>query len=138
MKEKTHGIRVMVYGSLKKGHGNSGALEGAEFLGRCYLEGNYRMLNLGWFPAVVAHNRSELPAARIYGEVYLINEDTLYTLDCIEGHPTFYERKKVNTPFKKAWCYFLPETELDSSREWVETGHWQPDQEELEFWRGNV
>lgn len=128
----------MVYGSLKKGQTNAPALAGATFLGRCYLEGSYRMLSLGWFPALVAHNRSDIPAARVYGEVYLVDEDTLYTLDCIEGHPSFYQRVKVDTPFKKAWCYFLPETELDEDREVVVTGMWQPTDEEKEFWHGTV
>jgi gamma-glutamylcyclotransferase (GGCT)/AIG2-like uncharacterized protein YtfP len=136
--EKKSGIRVMVYGTLKKGHPNFRALENAEFLGRCYLEGNYAMLDLGWFPAIVHHNRTDLGARRVYGEVYRVDEDTLYTLDCIEGHPTFYQRQKVETPFKKAWCYFLPESELDREHEPVDTGMWRPSDEEKEFWHGSV
>jgi gamma-glutamylaminecyclotransferase len=128
----------MVYGSLKRGQINDRALAEAEFLGRCYLEGKYRMLDLGWFPAVVEHNRSSIAAARVYGEVYLVDEDTLYTLDCIEGHPSFYARRKVDTPFKKAWCYFLPEEELDRERTVVESGLWKPLPEELEYWRAAV
>lgn len=136
--EETKGIRVMVYGSLKQGQTNCPALANAKFLGRCYIEGRYRMLSLGWFPAIVAHNRDELAAARMYGEVYLVDEDTLYTLDCIEGHPSFYERRKVDTPFKKAWCYFLPAAELDREHEVVESGMWRPTDEEKEFWHGSV
>ena len=95
--EQTQGIRVFVYGSLKQGHCNYPALEDATFLGRCFLEGNYTMVDLGWYPAVVNHG-VDGPVNRIFGEVYLVPEDTLYTLDCIEGHPTFYERRKIETP----------------------------------------
>jgi gamma-glutamylcyclotransferase (GGCT)/AIG2-like uncharacterized protein YtfP len=97
------------------------------------------MLDLGPFPAVVEHQDDDIGVGKIYGEVYLVDEDTLYTLDCIEGHPSFYRRRKVDTPFKKAWTYFLPESYLhDQDNTIVESGLWRPTEDEEEFWRGNV
>lgn len=129
------GIRVFVYGSLKQGHCNHPALESAKFLGRCFLEGTYTMVDLGWYPAVVDHGARDTNS-RIFGEVYLVDEDTLYTLDCIEGHPSFYKRQKVETPFKKAWCYFLPQGYLERDLELVGDGLWQPNDAEQEWARG--
>jgi len=136
-KKETSGIRVFVYGTLKNGHGNFPALEGATFLGRCFIEGGNRMLDLNWYPGVVKD--ATMPAeSRIYGEVYLIDEDILNTLDCIEGHPHFYAREKVATPWKKAWCYFLPEEYLTEGYLTLRDGLWQPNDEELEFANGNA
>lgn len=126
--------RVFVYGTLKKDHCNHGALEEADFLGRCYIEAPHMMLNLGWYPGLVdleGENR------KVFGEVYQISEDTLYTLDCIEGHPTYYKRRKVVTPWKNAWVYYLPPEyayEADFSR--CDDGLWEPTDEEMEFARG--
>lgn len=128
------GIRVFVYGTLKSGHCNNDALADAEFLGRCYIEGNYRLVDLGWYPAIL--DAPDDRVSRIFGEVYLISEDELLTLDCIEGHPEYYKRRKVPTPWKNAWCYFLPEDYNDRKVEDVENGIWEPSDEELEFARG--
>ena len=124
--------RVFVYGTLKQGHGNSGALEGAEFLGRCYLEGDYTLLDLGWYPGLVC-TRSEEASGRVYGEVYKVNEETLHVLDMIEGHPSFYERIKVKTPWKNTWVYTLPEDYIESN-DIVANGCWEPMPEEQEFY----
>lgn len=134
--EKTSGIRVFVYGTLKMGHGNNCALGLGKFLGRCYIEGEYRMLDLSWFPGVV-RDSSRAATCRVWGEVYLVDEDTLDTLDCIEGHPHFYKREKVETPWKNAWCYFLPEEYLTEGHLTVTSGMWEPTTEEQEFARGS-
>jgi gamma-glutamylaminecyclotransferase len=127
---KDEGIRVFVYGTLKAGHPNHGPLEGAEFLGRCFIEGEYTLLNLGWYPGLVAAGKG-----KVFGEVYRVDDDTLHTLDIVEGHPEFYERKKITTPWKKAWTYFLPPEYLEEN-EVVADGCWEPSDEEEEFRAG--
>lgn len=104
---KTVGIRVFVYGTLKQGHGNHDALRHSDFLGRCALTGNYALLSLGWFPGLI--ESKDQPQRTVVGEVYRISRETLDVLDMIEGHPNFYRRVKVSTPWKGAWAYFLPE-----------------------------
>ena len=128
------GIRVFVYGTLKQGNGNHGALQGAEFLGRCYLEGDYTLLNLGWYPGLV-RTRSEQSNGRVFGEVYKVTEEHLHTMDMIEGHPNFYERIKVKTPWKNTWVYVLPDEYLEH-HEVCEDGLWEPSEEERAFAEG--
>ena len=99
--------RVFVYGTLKEEHVNNGALSHSKFLGRCYIEGRYRLYDLGWYPAVVHNPTGE--TTRIYGEVYEVDAETLDHLDIIEGHPNYYTRVKMATPWKNAWVYTLPE-----------------------------
>jgi gamma-glutamylcyclotransferase (GGCT)/AIG2-like uncharacterized protein YtfP len=125
-------IRVFVYGSLKKGLGNHRLLEKSKYLGRCFVEGRYKMLNLGGFPGLV--QSGQFAETRIVGEVYQITEDTLRSLDWLEGHPRFYTRHKLATPWKNAWCYFLPDTYVGR---YGEVPHiWRPTQEEQEWFKG--
>ena len=123
--------RVFVYGTLKAGHPNSRALEDCELLGACYLDGQYRMLDLGWYPAVIQDEA--VKEQRIFGEVYEVSEDVLYTLDCIEGHPEYYKREKVRTPWKNAWMYFLPCTYKEKGFPTVMDGVWKPSEAEQNY-----
>ena len=125
------GIRVAVYGTLKAGKSNNDALRNAELLGSCVVQGNYKMFDLGHYPCVVRDG--EQHDKRIYVEVYSVDEETLNTLDCIEGHPDYYEREKIVTPWKNAWMYFLPTDYASAGYEPVTTGCWRPDSAEMEF-----
>jgi gamma-glutamylaminecyclotransferase len=125
-------IRAFVYGSLKKGLGNHRLLEQSKFLGRCFIEGRYKFLSLGGFPGLVMDDSSAI--TRVVGEVYQINEDALRSLDWLEGHPRFYKRHKVATPWKNAWCYFLPQSYIGR---YGEVDHiWKPTAEELDWFKG--
>jgi gamma-glutamylcyclotransferase (GGCT)/AIG2-like uncharacterized protein YtfP len=104
-------IRVFVYGTLKKGHGNHRLLAQSKFLGRCVLHGKHRLVSLGGFPGLVATPNDEADRP-VSGEVYQVTEEVLQSLDFLEGHPRFYERQKLSTPYKNAWAYYLPESYL--------------------------
>jgi gamma-glutamylcyclotransferase (GGCT)/AIG2-like uncharacterized protein YtfP len=119
-KQTPHGIRVFVYGTLKRGEANHGVLEGSEFLGECAVGTGYKMVDLGWYPGVI---RGVKGAGEVYGEVYLVDEPTLHSLDAIEGHPNYYTRYKIATPFKNAWIYTLPAEYADEGEE-VAGGKW--------------
>jgi gamma-glutamylcyclotransferase (GGCT)/AIG2-like uncharacterized protein YtfP len=136
MENNGNQTRVFVYGTLKQGHGNYSALKDSEFLGRCVLEGEYTLLDLGWYPGLVC-TRSGESNGRVYGEVYKVDESTLHTLDLIEGHPSFYERIKVKTPWKNTWVYTLPEDYI-SDNEIVADGCWEPSDEERAFYEERV
>lgn len=118
---KANGIRVFVYGTLKKGQPNHYLLQDADFLGECVLSGGYRMVNLGWYPGVVRQTKD---GQDVQGEVYRVDQPTFHSLDALEGHPTFYSRVKVPTPWKNAWIYTLPEAYLDGRYPDVEGGQW--------------
>lgn len=105
----TNRTRVFVYGTLKRGHGNHewylADNPDAEYLGRCLIEGRYKMYSNGAFPMLTdGHDTS----SEILGEVYDVGEETLLAMDLLEGHPDWYCRKKVTTPWKNAWVYTMP------------------------------
>lgn len=129
--ETKHGPKVFVYGTLKKGHGNHRLLRHAEFLGRAYVEGPWKLTNLGAFPAVV---HSDVPA-RVFGEVFLINTEILSSLDMLEGYPHFYTRTKITTPLGRAWMYHLnPASQRDfESLTVLDLGVWSPTVEERDW-----
>lgn len=131
---KVYGPKVFVYGTLKKGHGNHRLLRGSQQLGRCYVEGPFKLHDLGAFPAVV---RAE-EVGRVFGEVYLINTEVLASLDLLEGYPTFYTREKVATPHGKAWMYYLNPRSMrhDQRLPEIEGGVWRPSVDEREWAQG--
>jgi len=113
--------RVFVYGTLKRGKSNHGLLAGATYLGTDTVRGPYSMVDLGWYPGVVRLDDSV--DSPIVGEVYEVDEPTLHSLDCLEGHPDFYERIKIKTQFKGAWLYTLPPSWLEDHKV-LEDGEW--------------
>lgn len=127
-------IRVFVYGTLKNGRGNHRLLANSKFLGRCYIEGAWRLISLGGFPGLVY--KPDLSMEKVVGEVYQVDQDTLQSLDWLEGHPRFYERSKVATPFKNAWAYFLPAEYLEKYP--IIGPIWKPTAEELDWCKGTV
>jgi gamma-glutamylcyclotransferase (GGCT)/AIG2-like uncharacterized protein YtfP len=120
---ETAGIRVLAYGSLRKGLGNHRLLVGARFLGNHTIpkESGLRLVSLGWFPGVIDACKEE--ATTIECEAYLVNDEQLLALDMLEGNPDFYKRRKVETKWKKAWLYCLPAEEYGSNTA-VESGDW--------------
>jgi len=135
----THpGIRVFVYGTLKSGHSNAGALRGADYLGRCRLTGGHKLVDLGFYPGLVMDPNPKAEQRTVLGEVYRISREQLAVLDMIEGHPDYYARMKVTTPWKGAWAYYLPTAYLDA-REPVESVDgiqvWRPTDEEIAYVR---
>jgi gamma-glutamylcyclotransferase (GGCT)/AIG2-like uncharacterized protein YtfP len=133
------GIRVFVYGTLKRLHYNHETIEsetakGTEFLGACYLTGPLQMRDLTFYPGVQTMMDTKI-RNRIYGEVYRVTEDTLKALDILEGNGHFFTRTQVETPWKKAWCYMIPST-FDHNRPIIGEGVWKPNAQEKAFIHG--
>jgi gamma-glutamylcyclotransferase (GGCT)/AIG2-like uncharacterized protein YtfP len=127
-----------VYGTLKRLHPNHHLLESkditdTEFLGRCAITGPFRMLSFRWFPGV--QNLSDLTVkTTLFGEVYRVGESTLQALDILEGNGHFFTRTKVETPWKKAWAYFVPsDPSLLKTHEVISPLVWQPTEAEKLF-----
>ena len=99
--------KVFVYGSLKQGFHNHSILQGSTLLGTHNTDKEFKMLDLGSYPAVVD---SPECGFSIYGEVYEVDDDTLRSLDFLEGCPSFYNRKTLTTPYGEAWIYFLEDS----------------------------
>lgn len=100
---------VFVYGTLKKGEGNSYILKEAEFLGEATLLDQMQMKELG-FPAVFDGNKS----GYVKGHLFKVDsEDTWKKLDRLENNGVMYERQLRHVQLDeegsdagtKAWVY---------------------------------
>lgn len=74
---------VFVYGTLKKGYGNHSLLQTSKFIGEGVTTWCWYEMYDGSFPYVVFHGNGLNNA--IKGEVYEVNDNTLRTLDHLEG-----------------------------------------------------
>ena len=112
MVEITGKIRVFVYGSLKKGHPLHDLIKRgkSEYVGRRMIHDRLAMTSMGAFPALIDHEKE---TRHVYGEVYVVDHETLAALDMAEGHPDFYKRRKLWTVPKgnekalRVWTYIL-------------------------------
>ncbi|NPA62821.1 MAG: gamma-glutamylcyclotransferase [Methanococci archaeon] len=101
---------VFVYGSLRKGFWNHEPyLKNSKFIGKGRTKEKYAMY-ADIIPYVVENEK----ISHIVGEVYEVDEETLKRIDRLEGHPDYYERKKVKIILEsgeeiEAWLYFYPE-----------------------------
>lgn len=110
--EPTELHTLAVYGTLKSGHGNH-----SRFLSESYCLGEGRTCDD--YPLVVdglpflIDRKGE--GKRVDVEVYRVDDDTLSRIDGLEGHPDWYERKKIRIKLDKggevsAWVYMIPDT----------------------------
>jgi gamma-glutamylcyclotransferase (GGCT)/AIG2-like uncharacterized protein YtfP len=137
-------VRVFVYGSLKTKHGNNVLLQqvGATCLGYDSITGDFTMMSFGGFPGVVrttVPDGAAEPLCTIFGEVWATTEEGLRSMDMLEGHPDWYERRKYRTDIldRRAWMYTLPlgAGYLDTTRyNRVPAAIWGPSEAEVEFW----
>lgn len=134
MVDTTNRIRVFVYGSLKAGHGLHNMLmlgKQNEFVGYDYIEGPWLLADMGAYPAIIWDDTGE---HRVYGEVYVVDEETLASLDFAEGHPLFYRRTKVDTASGlRVWAYILNTGPDEYAEDWIEAGTWKPSDAEKEW-----
>jgi len=83
-------VRLFVYGTLKTGMCRNAALAKASKLLLPDASVSGYLVNLGSFPGLFAEDSSVAQ-----GELWEINDETLQSLDWIEGHPHFFERRPV-------------------------------------------
>lgn len=103
--------KLFVYGTLKKGHYfHRDYLEGySDFLGKHKTSDDY-IIYIDGIPFMV----EEIGSGPVIGELYEIDEVTLYQIDTLEGHPQFYTRtiidiENLETGEKTtAWAYVHP------------------------------
>ena len=120
---------VFVYGSLLKGLSNSWHLSSAEFWGRGSVDGDFAMLDLGAFPAVVRVD----DGSPIVGELYLVDDDTLASLDRLESNGSLYQRERCDAHFffpptyysGRPWVYLLADATLSADRPAVDGNDWR-------------
>ena len=93
---------VFVYGTLKQGFSNHHVMKRANgrFVGTHNTDPWYTMIKMGTFPGVVVGGETS-----IKGEVFEV--DSLVPLDRLEGYPSFYNRRLIETDYGPAWMYIL-------------------------------
>lgn len=121
--------KLFVYGSLLEGLHNSCLLtEGdADLIGETSVVGDYLMISMGSFPAVLELGGHAMRHNTIRGELWDVGEDTWKDIERLEGYPSFYDRTSVRTPLGQAEMYVLNQQEYGNGDlyEPVEDGDWR-------------
>ena len=100
---------LFVYGSLKRGFPNHYFLRDSYFVSLAKTVERYS-LYVDVYPFVYPRDS----VSPIHGEVYKVDDNTLYRLDALEGHPHLSRREQIEVRLKsgermRAWIYFFPE-----------------------------
>lgn len=140
-KDGTKKERVFVYGTLLSGEHNDYFLDEAEFVGYGELVGEFKMFNLGAFPAVV---REDGYLNEVKGEIYEVDSVTFKRLDSLESVDLFdpedkdgtgtqlYYRRELNVAIEgddgaevvKAWVYLMRPERLWEN-DVIDSGSWR-------------
>jgi gamma-glutamylcyclotransferase (GGCT)/AIG2-like uncharacterized protein YtfP len=80
------GRLLFVYGTLMRGQINAHRLRDSTFCGHVKTLPEWDLANLGMFPALVEG------MSRVYGELWLVTDETLERIDILEGVPDLYKR----------------------------------------------
>lgn len=101
--------KIIVYGTLKRGHGNHILLRNSTFIkemeliiGGCALKRGYG------FPYL--YHRAGQKSEPFICELFEVNDPTLNDLDSLEGHPTFYTRTYITE--LDAWIYIYKHNDV--------------------------
>lgn len=87
-------VLVGVYGSLRKGFGNSHCLFDSEYVDKVKTTDKFLMYDVGFYP-VVFKPAEEGVGSQLTLELYEVDGDTLAKLDLLEGVPDFYDRYEI-------------------------------------------
>lgn len=115
-------MKVFVYGTLKKGHGNHRVMElsNGKFLAECETQyDGFAMVHLGGFPGVI----KTTDGTTIKGELYEVEH--LEALDALEGYPNLYYREQVALSCgATAWMY-LYNRAVQPQHKFIDNGIWR-------------
>jgi len=126
---------LFVYGTLKYGYPNHFYLSSAHFIGSATTTGLYGFYQgpdphepeAPLIPYLLAKPTPGNCPVHVHGEVWEVGHSTLTQLDQLEGHPKWYQRKKITVRLDsgnsvRAFAYFLTEEPKDTLRP-IESGH---------------
>jgi gamma-glutamylcyclotransferase (GGCT)/AIG2-like uncharacterized protein YtfP len=114
---------LFVYGTLMRGYGNHVLLQDSEFIDTASTENEYKLVASG-IPFLLELD-SSYP---VLGEIYKIDDETLPSIDALEGHPYMYERKIISVVSSsgevyEAWTYFY--TNPNSGGQEIKSGSYR-------------
>ncbi len=127
-------MKIFVYGTLKRGHRNHNLLHTAEYLGRAASLGDsFSMYCNGSYPVLV---RNGFRDQAVYGELYLVDDETLKALDWLEGVAHgLYKRESISLSVEDSYetiaeaYFYCHETEGMTK---VKDGNWNGPQPKTE------
>ena len=112
-------MKLIVYGTLKKGFHANNLLGDSKYLGSFREELPYQMFDLGSFPALVASETT----APISFEMYKVDKKTMETLDRYEGYPNLYTKDIVLVHGMEATIYVMKDNVFRNKKP-MEDGNW--------------
>lgn len=93
----TEPTRIMVYGTLKKRHGNHGVLGNSVFLGEAVTVSKEFNMYDGGFPFVTDFKNDVDRLGCIVGELYETSDKRILSnLDRLEGYPYLYDKREID------------------------------------------
>lgn len=118
IKEKNLSHVVFVYGTLKKGCDLNHIMNTSTYLGKAVTKDKYKLHNINGLPMLERGVKDDY----IEGEVYIVNDENLKTLDKLEGVPNFYQRESIyvmlgDVDHLYAYVYFITEKSLKTEKE---------------------
>lgn len=118
-------IRIAVYGTLKKKHGNHGYLRNADFIGNGVTKEKHRLPAAEYVPRVYKGTTPDGRGHQIAVEVYDVGVSDLESIDRLEGHPTNYKREVIQVVLESgettnAFMYFGANEWNDANKDLVD------------------
>ena len=117
IKEKDHIHVVFVYGTLKKDCDLNHIMDPSTYLGKAVTKDKYKLHNINGLPML----EKGIEENYIEGEVYVVNDEILKTLDVLEGIPNFYQRESIfvmlgDVDLIYTYVYFITEKALKTEK----------------------
>lgn len=127
--------RVIVYGTLKRGGWLHRYLEDCKYIGvrdivgvEVYCNGHFPYACLAPGAKMFENTRRFIPNPesdkRLIGEVYEVDSETLYMLDCAEGEGRHYFRIEVEIDGVWTFIYIVTREDAVSGHKFVPDGWW--------------
>jgi gamma-glutamylcyclotransferase (GGCT)/AIG2-like uncharacterized protein YtfP len=112
--------RLFVYGTLKRGHPNHRHLAGQTFVGEATTAPLYRLVDLGFYPAM---QRLGPDGLAVRGELWDVDDAALAAIDRLEGFDPdrpdwcMYRREPIDVPgFEDVQAYVYYRRVVETAR----------------------
>jgi gamma-glutamylcyclotransferase (GGCT)/AIG2-like uncharacterized protein YtfP len=93
-------MKVLVYGTLKKGYSNHHFMFKSKYIKNTEIKGSLYLKKDRYFPHLILKGEDLIEC-----EIYEVSENCLTYLDRLEGHPNFFERKELEIENEKMFIY---------------------------------
>lgn len=100
---------MFVYGTLMKGELHHTSIAHARFVRAAETPPAYELIQIDYYPAMLTDG-----TARIVGELYEVDDETLQRLDELEEVPHYYERRSIElADGSQALAYLMPRDRVE-------------------------